>query len=88
MKPTVDCFASKKNARFERFFDRKTNGFSKNWREEICWINGPWTKLEDIVNKVVRDRARGIMIVPTWVDRDWFKALGSIAVSWVDLPHD
>ena len=41
-----------------------------------------------MVNKVVKDRARGIMIVPTWIEKAWFDALGAVAVDWVDIPQD
>lgn len=88
MSKAVDAFASHQNRRFPRFWDKKQDALIQNWRHETLWINCPWSLLKQVVNKAVKDRARGIMIVPAWVEEDWFKALGAISVKWWDLPHE
>ena len=80
--PTVDAFASSHNRRFRRFWDKDANSFDQFRGKVFLWTNTPFSLMTDVVNKIVRDRARGIIIIPTWVDKEWFAALGPLAHDW------
>ena len=39
-----------------------------------------------VVDKIIQDSARGILIIPVWPKFAWFHLLGKIAVKWLDIP--
>jgi hypothetical protein len=41
-----------------------------------------------VLEKVYRDQASGLMMVPVWKDQKWWHMLSKIAVTWWDIPHD
>ena len=88
LEPTLDVFASKNNAKAPRFLTSKENAFTHSWSSEILWIFAPFDRLEAVVQKIVDDQAMGIILIPIWKRRQWFHALGRIAVTWWNLPLD
>jgi hypothetical protein len=72
--PKLDAFATAKNARLESFWTEKENAFSKNWNGKCLWLNPPWTKLSEVVEKIISERASGILICPKW-NVDWLKKI-------------
>ena len=87
MTQAVDAFSSHKNRRFDRHWTKRQNAFLQDWSRDTLWINAPWSRLKEVVNKVVKDRAKGILIVPAWAKESWFKALRPITIKYWDLPH-
>jgi hypothetical protein len=83
--PDRDAFAQKCNARFKYFWE---DAFKEDWSEERLWINAPFSKYNEVLEKVYRDQASGIMIVPVWKDQKWWHMLSKIAVTWWDIPDD
>ena len=88
LEPTVDAFASAKQHLLPRYWDPVINAFAQDWSRETLWMNPPFSMLQDVVDKIVRDRAFGILIIPVWTDFTWFQLLGRIAVDWIDIPHN
>ena len=81
-EPSLDAFASKENRRFPRYWDVDTNAFSKDWSQEgLLWMNPPFETLEEVVDKIVGDQARAIVVVPEWPHRRWWKRLQDIKVA-------
>jgi len=39
---TLDVCASKENKKCEKYFDIESNGLTKDWKNEICWMNPPF----------------------------------------------
>ena len=74
--PTVDAFASKENRRFQKFWDTQINAFRQDWgRERLLWMNPPFETLEEVVNKIIADKALAIIVVPEWPRRRWWHRL-------------
>ena len=48
----------------------------------------PFQHLDAVVDKIVKDQAEGIMLIPTWKSSSRFHTLGRVAVKWWDLPRD
>ena len=88
LDPTVDAFASEGNQLLDRFWTKSENAFEQNWSSEVLWINPPFSKMELVVQKILLEQAEGILIIPCWERHLWFTVLESIAVKWLDIPHD
>ena len=87
LTPTVDAFANRQNKRFSHFWTASSNAFKKCWKWETLWLNPPFSKLNQVLEKILQDEAQGILLIPVWPSRIWFHALSRIAVKWWDLPR-
>ena len=83
--PKLDVFASRSNAKLPTFLTIKENAFTKDWGNEILYICPPFQLLEPIVDKIILDKAIGILIIPCWFEKQWFHTLAKIAVKWWDI---
>ena len=88
LEPSVDAFASKGNQRVPRFWTKKDDAFKQDWRSEILWMNPPFSQLDRVLHKILNEEAQGILIVPCWKRFLWWTILESIALKWMDIPHD
>ena len=76
--PTVDRFATAANARLPRYnsrvFDPGSlgNAFITPWSGEYNWINPPWLLIPRIWQKLVKDKANAILLLPYWRSAPWF----------------
>ena len=86
--PTVDALASKQNMRLPNYWTAHHDAFQKCWKWDILWMNPPFSKLNQVLEKILRDEAQGILLIPVWPSRVWFHALSRLAVKWWDLPRD
>ena len=86
--PVVDAFAEKENARFPKYWDNKADAFKQDWGKHKLWLNPPYSRLPEVVEKIMRDQASGIFIAPVWPRQSWFHVLSNVAVTWWDLPPD
>ena len=65
--PSIDAFASMKNKRFPRFWDKHADAFTKDWAsEDLLWINPPFDLLNQVVDKIQKDGALAIVVAPEW----------------------
>ena len=72
--PTVDAFASETNKRFAKFWSVTDDAFEKDWgQEDLLWINAPFQKISQVVQKVVKEKAKAILVVPEWETELWWK---------------
>lgn len=86
LTPTIDVFASRRNKRLDSFWTQDSSAFMKSWKHDVLWMNPPFSKLNNVLEKILQDEAQGILLVPLWPSRLWFQALSRIAVKWWDLP--
>ena len=86
--PEVDAFSSRAHARLPEYWSAHSDAFNKYWNEKVLWINPPVAHLSRIVEKIFREEARGIILIPVWPESDWFIALLYVAIHWWDLPRD
>ena len=91
--PRMDLFGSAENKLCKAFISRyfevgayAVNAFSiPDWGElpGPLWINPPWSELPRVIQRLVRDRPRAILIVPYWQGAPWWPSastLGSVLV--------
>ena len=86
--PSVDAFAERGNARFNKFWDKEADAFRQTWGKHKLWMNPPFSMLPAVVDKILHDEASGIIIVPVWPKQAWFHTLSPVDVTWWDLPPD
>ncbi len=91
-KPEIDWFASSLNAQLDRFYSWKhepaaegIDAFSFSWFEEPGYIFPPFCLLPRILQKVMVDRARVLLIHPDWPGALWAPTLERITITRVHL---
>ena len=77
--PEIDAFADDDGMYvLERFWGKggeAEDAFKQDWRQHFLWINAPFFKMPEVVDKVIEDRAEAIMLVPDWRKQNWLKRL-------------
>jgi hypothetical protein len=71
-RTTVDAFANEKHRCLTAYWSAHADAFSKYWGTEILWINPTLMLIPRIVEKIYRDEARGIMLIPVITGHAWF----------------
>jgi len=69
---TLDAAASRKNAKCEKFFDKKSNGLNQDWKGEIVFVNPPFSHMEEWVQKCFeegkKEKTTVVLILPSRTD--------------------
>jgi hypothetical protein len=78
-KPDVDLFADTANHRFPMWYGEgglHADAFSVQWtRDKLYWCNPPFSKLDQVVQKVKKDKCQMILVCPDWRNRWYFQAV-------------
>lgn len=86
--PDLDAFASPKNARFPRYWDKHLNAFLQTWDVLRLWVNPPFSLLPDVLAKLKSESSYGILITPVQPEAPWWEDLRALTVTYWDLPSD
>ena len=87
VKPAIDLFASARHHQLPRYYsvDRKDsraegyNAFNFLWTPDIMlYINPPWTLLDEVMDKIIRDGSRCLLVTPYWPEKDWYRKLRTL----------
>ena len=85
--PSVDLFASRLNARYERYVSFRpdpeafaVDAFSLSWQSLDFYAFPPFSVITRVLQKVRRDRAEGIIVVPRWPTQVWWPVLQAMTV--------
>ena len=78
----VDRFASALCHQLNRYDSRYYNPgaesvdtMSANWSMSTNFWNPPFALLDRVVDKIIQENARGILITPDWRHRPWYRKL-------------
>ena len=75
--PVLDAFATPENRRFPKFWDLKKDAFSQNWNEAgFLWVNPPFDVMDRVVEKLVQEKVKAIVVAPVWKHMVWWKKIG------------
>ena len=87
-QPKVDLFASRKNFKCERYFSWKCDpgaelidAFLTSWKALNFDAFPPFSLILKTLQKIQRDRAVGIMVVPNWPGQPWFPVFKDLLIS-------
>jgi len=75
---TLDVCAAAWNHKCYVYFDKSDDGLSMDWRNEVCWMNPPYTR--GIINKWMKKAwesslagATVVCLVPSRTSAAWFQ---------------
>lgn len=76
-KFTLDAAASKANAKCKRFYTMEDDGLSKDWTDEVVWLNPPYGKgiTAKWLAKAYAESKKGatcVLIIPVRADAKWW----------------
>ena len=93
---SIDRFASNQNTHLSRynsrFWDPGTEGIdalAQDWRFENNFINPPWCLLQNVIDKIIKEKVWATIIAPVWPGQHWYQKLLKITVgNPIYLPKD
>ena len=82
-KPSVDLFASRLNHKVQRYCSWEPDpqaifidSLMYDWgQEKLCYAFPPFSIIHKVVQKMIQDQAKLILIVPAWATQPWFTLL-------------
>ena len=85
--PSVDLFVSRINTQLPRFFAYRPdpnaeviNAFTVNWNKVDFYCFPPFSCIGKVIQKIISDKASGILIVPSWPNQYWYASLIDLLV--------
>lgn len=77
--PDIDLFASRINTKCERYASwkkdpgsEKIDAFTIKWNAFFFYAFPPFSIILKCLQKIKKDQARGIMVVPEWPSQPWY----------------
>lgn len=87
-KPNIDLFASRANAKCEKYVSWKqdpdsfsVDAFTLNWTPYFFYAFPPFTLIPKCLQKIKADKAEGILVFPNWPSQPWFPFLRELCIS-------
>ena len=87
--PQIDMFASRLNKQLEQFVSWKphpdalyVNAFSVDWSSMYFYGFPPFSVISRCLQKVLRDNAECILIVPLWTTQTWYTELMTLLIDY------
>ena len=93
-RPKIDLFASRLNRQFSTYCSLRTDpeafsvdAFTISWTDQAFYCFPPFSCVLQVLQKIIQDRATGVMVVPNWPTQSCFPILTSLLlVPPVTLP--
>lgn len=86
--PKVDLFASRCNAKCPVYITWKNDpdawkvdAFTLSWKNIYFYAFPPFSLILKVIQKVIIDRAEGVLVVPNWPTQPWFPLFTKLTVS-------
>lgn len=90
--PEIDLFATRANAKVKRstswFRDPEAyeiDAFTLNWGQWFFYAFPPFAVITRILQKILHDKATGILVVPNWPSQAWYPLYKSMVISEITL---
>ena len=81
-KPEIDLFASRLNKQLPSYVSYKpdptataVNAFTLSWACKVVYCFPPFCVIPRVLQKISKDKARGILVVPDWPSQPWYSKL-------------
>ena len=91
---TCDVFANSSNARTQKFYSKVAspnssgiNAFSQSWSDDFNFCCPPVKYINDVIQHLKRQPAKGILIVPLWPFRSFWTRITSGGAHLLDMFH-
>lgn len=86
--PDIDIFASRVNKKCPKYISWHrdpdafaTNAFTIPWSDFFFYGFPPFSMILKTIRKIIKDKARGILVVPWWPTQPWFPVFNKLLVS-------
>ena len=86
-KPEIDLFASRLNRQFPIYCSFKPDpdasyidAFTLSWSDKHFYCFPPFSCVLRALQKIIQDKATGIMVVPMWPTQSWYPIMTSLLV--------
>lgn len=86
--PKVDLFASKDNFKCTKYVSWfkdpnsvAVDAFTTNWGGSLFYAFPPFSLITRVLQKVITDRAEGIVVVPQWPSQPWYPLLLKLSLN-------
>ena len=91
--PDIDLFASRINNQLPKFAAFRPDpeayiidAFTVSWGELAFYAFPPFICVAKVIQKIITERATGILIVPNWLNQPWFNLFQKIIIHEIFLP--
>jgi phage N-6-adenine-methyltransferase len=88
---TLDPCATFENKKCKKFFTKKENGLQQSWKNEVVFVNPPYSNIKDWAIKCNYEYLRGnatvVMLIPSRTDTDAFHYYCMEATSYGFIHH-
>ncbi|XP_018370127.1 PREDICTED: uncharacterized protein LOC108765778 [Trachymyrmex cornetzi] len=85
--PDIDLFASERNKKCTRYCTWENNpnawvidSFTISWKKWFFYAFPPFSMILRTLNKIIQDKAMGIMVVPEWKSQPWYPMFKSMLI--------
>ena len=92
-QPKVDLFGSHINNKLDSFFAYRPDpevevidAFSVKWDDIEFYAFPPFNCVSRVLQKVVKGKATGIIVVPDWPSQIWYHMLNDLTIASLHLP--
>jgi hypothetical protein len=86
--PHIDLFASRRNAKCDTFVTWKNDpdawaidAFTISWKNTFFYAFPPFSLITKVMQKIIKEKAEGIVVVPYWPCQPWFPIFHRLKVS-------
>ncbi|KAJ8036645.1 hypothetical protein HOLleu_20684 [Holothuria leucospilota] len=87
-KPTIDLFATRLNTQLTCYVSRHpdpeahaVDAFMLDWSSYNFYAFPPFCLIDRCLQKIVEDKAEGVMVVPKWATQSWFPQLLAMLIA-------
>jgi ribonuclease HI len=90
---TLDVFANEATAQLPRYCTLKrsderavaVDGLNVDWRREVVLLHSPPSLILQTIQKAIRERVKGVLLVPSWKGQIWTPLLNRLSRDMVDF---
>lgn len=85
--PEIDLFATKLNSKCHSYISWKpdpesllVDAFTVNWSQWFFYAFPPFSIIHKVIEKIIKDKAKGIVVVPIWSGQPWYPVFKNIII--------
>ncbi len=89
VNPDLDLFASRINTQLSSYVSFKpdpgakaVDAFTLNWHDTRFYAFPPFCVIPKVLQKICRDRAKGVVVVPDWPNQPWFPLIAKMLINY------
>ena len=89
VNPDLDLFASRINTQLSSYVSFKPDPGAKavavctlNWHDTRFYAFPPFCVIPKVLQKICRDRAKGVVVVPDWPNQPWFPLIAKMLINY------